>query len=100
MGSSVREFQEFLEQCPGCGERRIVEESARNSVYSCTQCGLLFTNPRPTQEFVERNYCEGQYYAKFKPDHKWEGMWRRRVARVLSRASGGRVLDVGAGIGT
>jgi 2-polyprenyl-3-methyl-5-hydroxy-6-metoxy-1,4-benzoquinol methylase len=96
----AHQFQELLQACPGCAGRAIVEESVRNAVYSCAQCGLLFTNPRPTSEFVERNYCEGRYYAAFKPDHKWEAMWRRRVARVMKRVPSGRALDVGAGIGT
>jgi len=93
-------IQERLDACPGCGERALVEESRAHAVYSCASCGLLFTNPRPTQEFVARNYCEGEYYSRFKPDHKWLAMWQRRVARVTRRMPRGRALDVGAGIGT
>lgn len=92
--------QERLSRCPGCDSDRIVIESNKNAIYSCDECSLLFTNPRPTQDFVLKNYCEGGYYKKFVPDANWEKMWTRRIARVLRRAHRGRMLDVGAGIGT
>lgn len=92
--------QERLSRCPGCDSDRIVIESDKNAIYSCDECSLLFTNPRPTQDFVLKNYCEGGYYKKFVPDANWEKMWTRRIARVLRRAHRGRMLDVGAGIGT
>jgi 2-polyprenyl-3-methyl-5-hydroxy-6-metoxy-1,4-benzoquinol methylase len=93
-------YKERLDRCPGCGSLNVRDESSRNSICSCADCELLFTNPRPTQEFVRSNYCDGEYYARFTPDHNWEGMWRRRVRRVTRRLTGGSVLDVGAGIGT
>ena len=93
-------FQEFLSRCPGCDSERLVVESGKNSIYSCRECSLLFTNPRPTQEFVFKNYCESGHYKNFKPDHNWEGMWTRRIRRILRYLPSGRLLDVGAGIGT
>lgn len=75
-------------------------ESDKNAIYSCNECTLLFTNPRPTQDFVLKNYCEGGYYKKFAPDVDWEKMWMRRIGRILRRVRSGRILDVGAGIGT
>jgi SAM-dependent methyltransferase len=93
-------YKERLDRCPGCGSPNVRDESPRNSICFCGDCGLLFTNPRPTQEFVLSNYCDGEYYARFTPDHNWDGMWRRRVRRVTRRLTGGSLLDVGAGIGT
>lgn len=98
--TALSNFQEFLSRCPGCDSERLVLESKRNSIYSCVDCSLLFTNPRPTQEFVLRNYCEGYYYKNFVPDDNWEAMWARRIKRILRRLGSGRMLDVGAGIGT
>ncbi|MCP5230844.1 MAG: methyltransferase domain-containing protein [Zoogloeaceae bacterium] len=98
---NLADIQELLATCPGCGGADLVEESDRNDIYSCNTCGLIFTNPRPSEQFVQQNYCEGGYYANFKPDDNWLGMWRRRIARVTRCVpGGGRVLDVSAGIGT
>ncbi len=92
--------QEILDHCPSCSSNDIKELSTRNELFSCNSCGLLFTNPRPTQDFVEANYCGGEYYKNFAPDDNWYRMWERRVKRITKRATPGKVLDVGAGIGT
>lgn len=98
---NILDSQEFLDQCPGCGSSDIRMESNCNHIYSCLKCQLLFTNPRPNQRFIEENYCEGGYYAEFKPDKKWLGMWTRRINRVANYTpKGSSVLDVSAGIGT
>lgn len=98
--TQIDEQKESVKVCPACEGTNLVQESSASSIWSCVNCGLLFTNPRPTEAFISENYCEGGYYAKFKPDEKWYGMWRRRVARVTQRLKSGRILDVSAGVGT
>lgn len=92
--------KEALLICPGCEGKGLVQESSTNNIWSCTDCELLFTSPRPTERFIADNYCEGGYYARFQPDEKWRQMWLRRVARITQRLKSGRVLDISAGVGT
>lgn len=92
--------KESVRVCPACEGTNLVQESVANSIWSCVDCRLFFTNPRPTEKFISENYCEGGYYARFKPDAKWYGMWNRRIARVTRRLKSGRILDVSAGVGT
>lgn len=92
--------QEFLSQCPGCSHNKIKEISETNELYVCNACSLIFTNPRPTSDFINENYNEGGYYSDFKPDRKWNEMWKRRCDRVLNYIPHGKILDIGAGIGT
>ena len=91
---------ETLSACPVCSAAGAMLESDRLALWRCQGCGVLFNNPRPTQEFIERNYNEGQYYARFKPDQVWEEMWQRRLSRVLEHEPRSPILDVSAGIGT
>jgi len=92
--------KEALQICPGCEGKSILQESAANNIWSCADCELLFTNPRPTERFIAENYCEGGYYARFQPDEKWRQMWLRRISRVTQRLRSGHILDVSAGVGT
>jgi 2-polyprenyl-3-methyl-5-hydroxy-6-metoxy-1,4-benzoquinol methylase len=94
------EIEETLTFCPVCNSPQIVHESTKNKLFSCRNCLVYFTNPRPVQDFIVENYSFGGYYKKFKPDENWEGMWKRRVERVLNRVPSGRILDMGSGIGT
>jgi len=92
--------EERLTFCPACNSPQIGEESTKNKIYSCKNCLLYFTNPRPIQDFIIENYSSGGYYKNFQPDKNWEGMWKRRGERVLKRIKSGRILDIGSGIGT
>ncbi len=98
--SQVGDHKEALLVCPGCEGNQLNQESSENAIWSCKDCELLFTNPRPTERFIAENYCEGGYYANFQPDEKWRQMWLRRISRVTQRLSHGHVLDVSAGVGT
>lgn len=93
-------WAERLTRCPGCASERLTVESQGSEICSCLDCTLLFTNPRPTQDFVAQNYSEGNYYARFVPDDNWVGMWNRRVARITRYLPRGRIFDISAGIGT
>ena len=74
--------------CPGCGSRRLalldVIHISRGTkgrrvsfLTGCEDCGLLFTNPIPTEEQLERYYAdEGPYRT-----HKVEVAHARRLER-------------------
>lgn len=92
--------EERLTFCPACNSHQIVQESIKNKLFSCKNCLIYFTNPRPLQDFIVETYSFGGYYKNFQPDTNWEGMWKRRAERVLNRIQNGRILDIGSGIGT
>jgi SAM-dependent methyltransferase len=73
-------------------------------VFRCDGCGLVFVDPLPTADVLERHYNGGEssrieYYLATEPAD------RRTFVEVLDRAAplvpdGGRVLDVGPNVGT
>ena len=91
---------ETLKGCPVCSSAGATVLSESLALWRCRSCGVLYNNPRPTQEVIAKNYDEGGHYARFTPDQDWEDMWRRRLARVLAHAPRSPILDVSAGIGT
>ena len=91
---------ETLSACPVCSAAGSVLEAPDIALRRCTSCGVYFNSPRPTAEFVDRNYNDSGHYLRFTPDRKWEDLWRRRLKRVLSFTPRGRILDVSAGVGT
>jgi 2-polyprenyl-3-methyl-5-hydroxy-6-metoxy-1,4-benzoquinol methylase len=91
---------ETLSGCPVCSASGASLASASLALWRCASCGVLYNSPRPTQQFIEKNYNEGQYYATFTPDQVWEEMWQRRLARVLEHGPRSPILDVSAGVGT
>jgi len=91
---------EALSECPVCSASSPTQVSHSIGLWRCNACKVLFNSPRPTQEFIEQNYNEGEYYATFTPDQVWEDMWQRRLARVLEHGPRSPILDVSAGVGT
>lgn len=79
----------------------------RFPVVRCNQCGLVYTNPRPTQEAVPRYYPTEYHSGRSDPlRRRVEGLirqvryWRNReVLRWLPADRSGRVLDIGCGRG-
>jgi len=71
----------------------------------CNGCGLIFNNPRPTEEELSKFYTQ-QYYGRIKvyPFNFIEKLliWFQelRVRKVRKIIQSGRLLDVGCGKGT
>ena len=69
----------------------------------CAGCGYRFVNPRPTQTAIAASYSDPHAYDHWlREEEGRELMWRKRLDLVERLAGGrrGRLLDVGAGIGT
>jgi SAM-dependent methyltransferase len=72
----------------------------------CRDCGVVFLNPAPTQEFLASAYDDSYYsYQDFSPEPRLK-RWLRRVFFFAPGATGdplfarpGRVLDIGCGSG-
>ncbi|QDU37256.1 Ubiquinone biosynthesis O-methyltransferase [Maioricimonas rarisocia] len=89
--------------CPACvtGGATFVGQKVGFDFWRCTDCGLVFTDPMPTDaELVEfyRSHPRNSKYAR-----KADGKLRRagrRISRLRRQVSGKRFLDIGCSIGS
>ena len=90
--------------CP-CGSQAVladVFQTPTRRYVRCSDCGLVFLNPRPVKETVEdfyrENYDEAYGEAEASPDRQpvFENIVRRLA---LYRQPPGRLLDIGCGDG-
>ena len=95
--------EEMLTNCDVCGGGGLHTVDLEARVMVCGDCGFRFVNPRPTQEAIAASYSNPHAYDHWlREEEGREKMWRKRL-QLVERLSGGRrgrLLDVGAGIGT
>ena len=95
--------EEVLTSCDACGGIELHTVDARAHVMECGGCGYRFVNPRPTQAAIAAAYSDPHAYDHWLREEEGRArMWRKRLDLVerLSPGNRGRLLDVGAGIGT
>ncbi len=85
--------------CPACGEEAI-GLAVEPDIGECSECGLLFRNPRPTQAEIARSYDTGGTFDAWQEQEPARAkMWDRRASIIQKFRNGGRLLDVGTGDG-
>jgi 2-polyprenyl-3-methyl-5-hydroxy-6-metoxy-1,4-benzoquinol methylase len=92
---------EMVNACPICASANpsVFDEEA--SVVRCRGCGHRYVDPRPTQQEIARGYSLPTSYDDWiQAAAAREAMWVRRFDQVLRATPPGRLLDIGAGIGT
>jgi 2-polyprenyl-3-methyl-5-hydroxy-6-metoxy-1,4-benzoquinol methylase len=97
----VPNFQDFesLAHCPGCSSTSIWI-AVEPDIGQCSDCGLHFRNPRPTQSEIGRSYDTGDTFEAWQAEEAARArMWDRRLDIIQRYAAGGRLLDVGTGDG-
>lgn len=98
--------QEYLSKCPIC-ETTSFEcfvESNGHTVVKCGSCGLLFVNPRPTENSIRQLFVEEYISSEERVSDDFTS-WRQsslhreanRIKRLLPR--GGCLLDLGTASG-
>ncbi|MEI8188389.1 MAG: class I SAM-dependent methyltransferase [candidate division NC10 bacterium] len=96
--------RETLARCVCCGSDSFVSLSDTVKAAQCRGCGVIFNYERPAWKDEPADADAYVEYDRFRPDHKWEKMWRFRYARVQAlfppTPARPRLLDVGTGIGT
>ncbi len=99
---------EHLESCVLCGSNSgsFYEPYGRRSGYSiveCRTCGLIFVNPRDSEDRVASQYVQDQtspiqYYARSaRVDRVVFGHWLDRIEQFIPK---GTLLDIGCNVGT
>lgn len=93
-------FQQIL-NCDLCAGSVAKVLDEKGHIRQCMSCGLKFVSPRPTQKQISKNYdwsfenCPG--WGKVKTEAQL--MHERRFSFIERFIQGGKILDVGAGLG-
>ena len=85
----------------------LYEGSALSEWKTCGECGFVHQNPRPSLEALAEFYMKGQYHAPDVPTNvmdyfnftEWYYGEKVEYALAKSELSGGRVLEIGSGLG-
>lgn len=93
---------EWLE-CIACGDERLIKrlKPFGGSLAKCTECGLVFRNPKPSYETIKKYYKEdySSIFFKEKTEINRKGIFRHFLATSIKDKGEGRLLDVGSGYG-
>ena len=90
--------------CMLCGRTDFVQYRAGiygKDICACTNCNLVFTNPRPEPDALLGRYGADYYAHWISPEQRARRikLWARRVKIVKKVFPSGRLLDVGCGEG-
>jgi SAM-dependent methyltransferase len=92
--------RETLAACILCGDPGIEAADRENDLGRCRACGLVFENPRPTQQAIIDFYSRpGQYGEWLEAEGARDRLWKRRLAKLEAHRKPGSLLDIGTGIG-
>lgn len=90
----------FESCCPACSSSAIGESRLASFLWACSECGLVFDNPRPSVDSISRHYnSETQYDEWLQHLDDRERLWQRRLKKMGEFSRAGSLLDVGTGIG-
>lgn len=100
---------ESSQSCPMCDSSastvKFVKDEGEHrwSLRRCSECGLHFTDPRPTPAFLEQCYS-GEYHSDLQAEGATEQSFGPKYRRYLDYLSahlpaGARVLDIGCATG-
>lgn len=110
MPTSVTELKGYepIVRCKVCASDRLTPLTQAPSInfYQCGQCGVIFLNPQPTVETLQRQYG-GQELLATGPASAWfthgnfhkKEIFRTRLRNVLRYKAQGDLLDMGCGMG-
>jgi SAM-dependent methyltransferase len=92
---------EVVASCPLCGSEASTAVRRLEHLRTCVVCALIFVSPRPTQAAIAASYDDAKgIHVGWKDGAAGrERLWDKRVARVRRHVTGGRALDIGAGLG-
>lgn len=87
-------------KCSLCGSLKIAEFDKEIDLKICQECGYIFVDPKPSKEEIKKYYSGNDNYDWWQEREKgFDVLSKRRLDIVMKYKSGGKLLDVGAGIG-
>jgi ubiquinone/menaquinone biosynthesis C-methylase UbiE len=91
---------ELVSHCILCTSPELKTHCPDNLFSQCRHCGHFFDNPRPTEKEISDFYSKETQYDEWLDElSARDRLWKRRLNLVLKYKQGGKLLDVGAGIG-
>lgn len=70
------------------------------TIVRCDSCGLIYTNPRPTDELLDALYGDVEDDVYLREEEARVATFRHALLGVRKRAASGRLLDIGCHVGT
>ncbi|HLA50907.1 MAG TPA: hypothetical protein VJZ92_01470, partial [Thermodesulfobacteriota bacterium] len=92
--------------CNLCGatDERLLFLKDGFRIVRCNSCGLIFVNPRPKKEYLQKLYSKGYYriskndsigYRDYEADRRYHiANFKKLLDSIESFKEGGRLLDV------
>lgn len=77
---------------PGVGQH--------GTIVRCSNCGLVYTNPRPNAAMLDRLYAAVEDPSYLEEEEARLATFRYEMQRLAKHAPRGRLLDIGAHVGT
>jgi 2-polyprenyl-3-methyl-5-hydroxy-6-metoxy-1,4-benzoquinol methylase len=88
----------ILDKCILCESPGILWFDRALNLSQCSDCGLIFDNPRPSIDEIAAFYSRrGSYNRKLATEEQHDALSRTQVRRVRRFCSQGDLLDIGAG---
>lgn len=108
-GELRKELQISIEYCPACGQNALrntfLFKKGPFRYQQCTNCGLVYVNPRLCDEYTEALYREGRCMVQLKEfylptaQYRKETLYERKIRQIEMRKEKGRLLDFGSSTG-
>ena len=77
---------------PGVGQH--------GTIVRCNNCGLVYTNPRPNAAMLDGLYAAVEDHSYLQEEEARLATFRHEMQRLAKHAPRGRLLDIGAHVGT
>lgn len=81
---------------------KVLESQPAHNLVKCNDCDLVYVSPQPEPKTSRETY-DKPYYDKWLMEEKKKArqkMWQKRLAILNASQRGGKLLDVGCGVGT
>lgn len=70
------------------------------TIVRCDSCGLVYANPRPTDELLDALYADVEDDVYLREEEARVATFRHSLLGVRERAPSGRLIDIGCHVGT
>jgi 2-polyprenyl-3-methyl-5-hydroxy-6-metoxy-1,4-benzoquinol methylase len=100
MVATERINTEVVLACNVCRSDCIQKVDSDFNFCRCDSCGYVFDSPRPSFAEISAFYSrKGKYDVWLQEEQARDGLWKRRLKKLLQPGARGRLLDIGAGYG-
>lgn len=107
MRNNAREGEVFQEiACPLCGSENftVAFSQPKYRFVRCAECGVLYQNPRPKNEYIQNRYDENYFHYEIENQKNFFQLQLKtlsdcNIEKLINGFKGKKVLDVGCATG-